>query len=184
VRAKNSSSLLRLIASATTTRPEASTPCTLKDVLGQIEADGRDRRQISDRLSHGRRLYGDLFVKPSRLPISSVSNSRLLRSIHSEDPRGARRRGQHLRRVLVSRLDPCWIPTMKQPFASAARLRGDGPILLAASEPTVRPGHRHLGSSTGHSGKSERTPNCLFEFLVTGSGRLPQTRSRPGFRRP
>src|SRR5208283_5604646 len=40
------------------------------------------------------------------------------------------------------------IPTMKQPFASAARLRGGGPILLAASEPTVRPGHRHLGSST------------------------------------
>jgi hypothetical protein len=30
---------LRLIALATTTRPEASTP----DVLGQIEANGRDR---------------------------------------------------------------------------------------------------------------------------------------------
>src|SRR5208283_4257589 len=28
------------------------------------------------------------------------------------------------------RLDPCWIPTMKQPFASAARLRGGGPILV------------------------------------------------------
>jgi len=47
-------------------------------------------------------LYGDLFVKPSRLLTSSVSDSRLLRSMHSKDPRGARRRGQHLRRVLVS----------------------------------------------------------------------------------
>jgi hypothetical protein len=51
---------------------------------------------------HYGRLYGALFVKPSHLLTSSVSNSRLLRSILSEDPRGARRRGQHLRRVLVS----------------------------------------------------------------------------------
>jgi hypothetical protein len=35
-------------------------------------------------------LYGDLFVKPSRLLTSSVSDGRLLRPIHSEDPRGAR----------------------------------------------------------------------------------------------
>jgi hypothetical protein len=70
----------------------------LKDVLGQIEPNGGDRRQISDKFSHGRRLYGDLFVKPSPLLTPSVSDSGLLRSIHSEDPRGARRRGQHLRR--------------------------------------------------------------------------------------
>src|SRR4029077_7110252 len=49
-----------------------------------------------------RRLYGVLFVNPALLLTSSGSNSGLLRSIHSEDPRGARRRGQHLRRVLVS----------------------------------------------------------------------------------
>jgi hypothetical protein len=29
----------------------------LKDVLGQIEPNGGDRRQISDRLSHGRRSF-------------------------------------------------------------------------------------------------------------------------------
>jgi hypothetical protein len=29
----------------------------LKDVLGQIESNGRDRRQIGDRLSHGRRSF-------------------------------------------------------------------------------------------------------------------------------
>ena len=29
----------------------------LKDVLGQIEPNGRDRRTISDRLSHGRRSF-------------------------------------------------------------------------------------------------------------------------------
>jgi hypothetical protein len=28
-----------------------------KDVLGQIKADGRDRRQIGDRLCHGRRSF-------------------------------------------------------------------------------------------------------------------------------
>jgi hypothetical protein len=44
----------------------------LKNVLGQVESNSRDRRQIGDRLSHGRRLYGDLFVKPSRL-LNSVS---------------------------------------------------------------------------------------------------------------
>jgi hypothetical protein len=29
----------------------------LKDVLGQIEPNGRDRGQIGDRLSHGRRSF-------------------------------------------------------------------------------------------------------------------------------
>ena len=29
----------------------------LKNMLGQIEANGRDRRQISDRLSHGWRSF-------------------------------------------------------------------------------------------------------------------------------
>jgi hypothetical protein len=29
----------------------------LKDVLGQIEPNGRDRREIGDRLSHGRRSF-------------------------------------------------------------------------------------------------------------------------------
>ena len=32
----------------------------LKDMLGQIEANGRDRRQIGDRLSHGRRSFRGL----------------------------------------------------------------------------------------------------------------------------
>jgi hypothetical protein len=49
--AKNSKSLLRLIALATTTPPRSINAVNLKDVLGQIEANGRDRRQINDRLS-------------------------------------------------------------------------------------------------------------------------------------
>jgi hypothetical protein len=32
----------------------------LKNMLGQIEANGRDRRQIGDRLSHGRRSFRGL----------------------------------------------------------------------------------------------------------------------------
>jgi hypothetical protein len=55
--AKNSKSLLRLIALATTTPPRSINAVNLKDVLGQIEANGRDRRQINDRLSHGRRSF-------------------------------------------------------------------------------------------------------------------------------
>ena len=73
---------------------------------------------------------------------------------------------------------------MKQPFASAARLRGDGPILLAASEPTVRPGHRHLGSSTAiRENPSGRRTACL-SFLADRLRPAGATRSRLGFRRP
>ena len=39
-------------------------------------------------------------------------------------------------------------PTMKQSFASAARLRGGEPILTAALKPCEYAGHRHLGSSS------------------------------------
>ena len=53
--AKNSSGLLRLIALATTTRPESIDAVNLKDVLGEIEPNSRDSRQIGDRLSNGRR---------------------------------------------------------------------------------------------------------------------------------
>ena len=37
--------------------PRSINAVNLKDVLGQIEPNGRDRRQISDRLSHGRRSF-------------------------------------------------------------------------------------------------------------------------------
>ena len=47
-------------------------------------------------------LYGDVFGKPSPLLTSSVSDSRLLGSIHSEEPRVARRRRQPLPPVLLT----------------------------------------------------------------------------------
>jgi hypothetical protein len=61
---------------------------------------------------------------------------------------------------------------MKQPFASAARLRGDAPILLAALEPTVRPGQRHLGSSTAIRENPSGGRTACLSFLA--SGRLAQ----------
>jgi hypothetical protein len=45
--------LLRLIAVAQ--RGPTINAMALKNVLGQIEPNDRDRRQIDDRLSHGRR---------------------------------------------------------------------------------------------------------------------------------
>jgi len=46
------------------------------------------------------------------------------------------------------RLDPRGVRTMKQPFASAARLQGGGHILPTASKPWPISCHRHLGSSS------------------------------------
>src|ERR1700730_206372 len=40
--------------------PRSVNAMNLKNMLGQIEADGRDRRRIGDRLSHGPRFIGNL----------------------------------------------------------------------------------------------------------------------------
>jgi hypothetical protein len=129
------------------------------------------------------RLYGDLFVKPSPLLTSSVSDSRCCGQYIQKI------RGSPLSRATLAprpciRLDPCGIPTMKQPFASAARLRGDGPILLAASEPTVCPGHRHLGSSTAIRENPSGRRTACSSFLADRLSPAAATRTRPGFRRP
>jgi len=37
--------------------PQSINAVNLKEVLGEVAADGRDRRKIGDRLSHGRRSF-------------------------------------------------------------------------------------------------------------------------------
>jgi hypothetical protein len=41
--------------------PRSVNAMNLKNMLGQIEANSRDRRQIGDGLSHGRRSFRGLF---------------------------------------------------------------------------------------------------------------------------
>ena len=73
------------------------------------------------------------------------------------------------------RSDPLGIRTMKQPCASAARLRGGGPILISAWKPCRYSGHRHLGPlSTPYrrSAAGRRIRMCLLR--LRRSGRWPQ----------
>src|ERR1700757_2426497 len=83
-------------------------------------------------------LYGDLYVKLS-VGTTRGESAHWARSIA---PRPC------------IRLDPRWTRTMKQSFASTARLRGGGPILPTASKPWSCSGHRHLGSSLTASRES------------------------------
>lgn len=62
------------------------------------------------------------------------------------DPRGARCRVQRIAPQPCIRLGPLRTWTMKQPFASSARLRGGGHILPSAYWPRRSSCHRHLGS--------------------------------------
>jgi hypothetical protein len=101
-----------------------------------------------------------------------------------DDPRGARHWAQGIAPQPCIRLDPRWTRTMKQPFASTARLRGGGPILQTASKPGFCSGHRHLGSSSTacrESATGRRT--MCFRSSTTKPLRPPAaTRRRPGFR--
>src|SRR4029077_5926063 len=65
--------------------------------------------------------------------------------LYSNDPRGARFWARCAPQPGI-RLGPRGTWTMKQSFASAARLRGGGPILGTALGPWLCSGHRHLGS--------------------------------------
>ena len=65
-----------------------------------------------------------------------------------DDPRGARHWGASSRRKLVSGRS-VWILTMMQSCASAAKLRGGGPILAVGIGAMSVAGTRHLGSSIG-----------------------------------
>ena len=57
---------------------------------------------------------------------------------------------------------------MKQPFASAVRLRGGGPILDTASKPWLCSGHHHLGSSSLPSTSVKASKAWLFRRLQAG----------------
>ena len=63
--------------------------------------------------------------------------------------------------------------TMKQPSASAARLRGGGPILWTAWRPCDYSGHRHLGSSSTAQIAGVESPGCAV-FLQRRSGWLSE----------
>jgi hypothetical protein len=65
-----------------------------------------------------------------------------------DDPRGARHWGASSRRTLVFGRS-VWILTMMQSCASAAKLRGGGPILSVGICAMSTAGSRHLGSSIG-----------------------------------
>jgi hypothetical protein len=115
-------------------------------------------------------LYGDLYVKLS-VGTTRGEPAHWARSIA---PRPC------------IRLDPCWTRTMKQSFASTARLRGGGPILPTASKPWSCSGHRHLGSSLTASRESAiGRQSYVFAFLdhQTALRLPPATQRRPGFRR-
>jgi len=102
------------------------------------------------------------------------------------DPRGARHWARSIAPRPCIRLDPCWIRTMKQSFASTARLRGGGPILPTASKPWSCSGHRHLGSSLTASRESAiGRQSYVFAFLdhQTALRLPPATERRSGFRR-
>src|ERR1700732_1905938 len=49
--------------------PSSVNAMNLKNMLGQIEANGRDGRQICDRLSHGRRSFRGLLDDLAQLSI-------------------------------------------------------------------------------------------------------------------
>jgi hypothetical protein len=106
--------------------------------------------QAATRVNAEQALYGDLYVKLS-VGTTRGEPAHWARSIA---PRPC------------IRLDPCWTRTMKQPFASTARLRGGGPILPTASKPWSCSGHRHLGSSLTASRESAiGRQSYAFAFL-------------------
>jgi hypothetical protein len=153
-------------------------------------------------------LYGDFSVKLSMpLPTSScfkhptaaspqagadrprrVRRRRPVERLRpcENDPRGARHWAQSIAPRPCIRLDPRWTRTMKQSFASAAKLRGGGPILPTASKPWSCSGHRHLGSSsTACRESAARRRDYVLPHLDDQTVLRPPaaTRRRPGFRR-
>jgi hypothetical protein len=70
-------------------------------------------------------------------------------------------------------------PTMKQSFASAARLRGGEPILTTALKPCNYAGHRHLGSLSAAGRKSAADAELLLCFPLGRRVRLPGEAQRP-----
>ena len=73
-------------------------------------------------------LYGDFRVKVYCIDCSPMVEACF-------DDRGSSLSGASLAPQPCIRLGPCRTRTMKQPFASAARLRGGGPILDSALKP-------------------------------------------------
>ena len=111
--------------------------------------------------------------------------SRLLESdllIFSE-PSGARHEARCIAPQPCIRLGPRGIQTMKQTFASGARLRGGRPILPTASKPGRSSGHRHLGSvlTAKRNVVTGRQKTCLLLNLSSCSYSRSQRDTARGF---
>ena len=87
----------------------------LKHVLGQIEANGSDRRQIGDRLSHGRRSFKRLL---QRQPFSHGSSL-------SQMPRGRRPHHQTKIYTAIWRAAARWVRTVFAHKSSTRSVRFD-----------------------------------------------------------
>ena len=76
-----------------------------------------------------------------------------------------------------------WVPrgtrTMKQSFASAARLRGGAPILTTASKPCNYAGHRHLGSLSAAGRESAAGAELCTLFLLGPMGQAAWRSTMP-----
>lgn len=90
-------------------------------------------------------LYGDFSVKLSAC-LSNLQTVWASTGRTANNSRGACHQAQSIAPRPCIRLDPQRVRTMKQSMASAARLRGGGPILPTALEPWSCSGHRHLES--------------------------------------
>ena len=114
--------------------------------------------------------------------LSSLLESVLL--IFSE-PRGARHEARCIAPQPCIRLGPRGIQTMKQTFASGARLRSGRPILPTASKPGRSSGHRHLGSvlTACCNVVTGRQRTCLLLDLLELLTFPVAARHRPGLRR-
>ena len=88
----------------------------------------------------------------------------------ANEPRGARHRAREIAPRPCIRLVPGGVRTMKQSFASAARLGGGGPILTTASQPCSYSGCRHLGWSSAARHASMAGAETRMFLVVPGRG--------------
>jgi hypothetical protein len=144
----------RFALASKTSDDRRSSRMRARTTLNPIRADQPDialQHRPHDRWAHGPSAPLDHNLVLTR-PCMGTLLSRLiagLRSpycqLYSNDPRGARFWARCAPQP-CNRLGPRGTWTMKQSFASAARLRGGGPILGTALGPWLCSGHRHLGS--------------------------------------
>ena len=137
------------------------------------------KSEISMRHSFLRRFFGGGGLPTSRTELASqaAGSLRIVQSNSKNEPRGARHARESIAPQPCIRLDPRGVRTMKQSFASAARLRGGGPILTNGIEDHVPA--RVTATSDRHrpaGAKARRAPKlvCLRSSLTWPVRPLPQ----------